>query len=260
MFNVDILRAIETVEAPGGYLIRQANGFIEFRVDGGPLAVYAQPIPKGRYVMGVDVAEGLDHGDFTSIHVFDARNRKLVAHWHGKIDPDLLGTDLLPLLGEWYNTALIGVESNNHGLTTLKALARAKYRNIFYDRSHGLRVDQPRGRMGFRTTTVSKPLIVDGVTEVIRDGTIEFRDAATIQELKTFVREGDGKMHGSPWDDRTMSFAIGVHMIQFAFLHEFVVEQKPGPGTMGYFEEYLYSMNKPIEMDAVGSHSYRRSA
>lgn len=259
-FNVDSLLAIELVEPKRGHVAVDAAGWTEFRQDGGPLRLWEPPRERGRYVIGCDVSEGLDHGDFTSIHVLDARNRKLVAHWHGKIDPDLLGTDLLPQLGRWYGTALVGVESNNHGLTTLKALQRAKYPNIYYDRTQGTRQDKPTSRMGFRTTKSSKPLVIDGLNEVIRDQTLEFGCGETVQELKTFVREGDGKLHGSPWDDRTMSFAIAVHMLQFAFLAEFVVETEPGPGTMGYFEKYVYGLEKPAVADAVGAHSYRRSA
>ena len=42
--------------------------------------------------------------------------------YHARVDADLFGTDVLFEMGIWYNTALVGVESNNHGLTTLNAL------------------------------------------------------------------------------------------------------------------------------------------
>ena len=46
--------------------------------------------------------------------------------WHGHIDPDLFGDELYKL-GVFYNYAYLGVENNNHGLTTLK---RYKIENI----------------------------------------------------------------------------------------------------------------------------------
>jgi len=257
MFNLDKLRAIECVLPARGYLI-DVDG-IEFREDGGNLRVWEQPKPGGVYVIGADVAEGLEHGDFTSVHVIDARNKRLVAHWHGHIDPDALGTDLLPLIGRWYGGCLVGVESNNHGLTTLKGLQRAKYRNIYTERPQTKRTTPVTDKLGFRTSRTSKPLIIDGLNAVLRDATLLMPCSETLQELKTFVREGDGKMHGSPYDDRTMSLAICVHMLLFAFLEQYTTVTKPGPGTMGWLEEMLYKKGKS-QHRVLGAHSVRSVA
>ena len=61
-----------------------------------------------------------------------------VAEWHGHIDPDLFGFELYKL-GRFYNTAFLGVESNNHGLTTLTTLINGhalhkteSYRNLYF--------------------------------------------------------------------------------------------------------------------------------
>jgi hypothetical protein len=37
---------------------------------------------------------------------------------------------------------------------------------------------------------------------------------STIAELRTFIREQNGKMHGSPHDDRVMSLAIANQMLE----------------------------------------------
>jgi len=257
VFKLDRLKAIEVVMPRRGFLKQTPEGGIEFEEDGGPLRVWEEPRVGGRYVMGVDVAEGLEHGDFTSIHVLDARNKRLVAHWHGHIDPDLLGEELLPPIGRWYNNALAGVERNNHGLTTLKALQRAQYRPIFFERQYGKRTQTPSDRYGFHTTRQSKPMIIDELSKLLRDAKLYMPDHDTRLELQRFVREGDGKMHGSPYDDRTMSLAIAVHMLEFAFVTEFEVDEKPGPGTMGWFEQMMYPKERS-ETAPIGSHSVRR--
>lgn len=259
MFKLDALRMVDCLVPQRGYLVGGIGG-PEFREDGGLFRLWEFPQPGGVYVVGADVAEGLEHGDFTSVHVLDARNKRLVAHWHGHIDPDLLGEDLLPLVGNFFGGCLVGVESNNHGLTTLKALQRAKYRNLFVERPHGKRVSVPTDKLGFRTTKTSKPLIIDGLGALLRDASLFVPCAETLQELKTFVRQGDGKMHGSPYDDRTMSLAIAVHMLQFAFMDEYRAVEKPGPGTFGWLANQLYAVDKSTHTHTLGAHSVRSVA
>jgi hypothetical protein len=123
VFDIDALRAIDPVEPRArGYLWKPPDRPCEFVADGGALAVWEFPKPKVVYVIGADVSEGLEHGDYSCAVVIDANNRQVVAIWHGHVDADLFGTDVLNQLGLWYNLALIGVESNNHGLSTLSAL------------------------------------------------------------------------------------------------------------------------------------------
>ena len=46
------------------------------------------------YVMGVDTAEGLAHGDYSVIQVLDVNTGEQVAIWHGHIAPDLLAEEI----------------------------------------------------------------------------------------------------------------------------------------------------------------------
>jgi hypothetical protein len=137
MFDLATLRrldeeAVEPLER-GDFLVYRGRSY--HADPQGALKIWEFPNEHGRYALGADPAQGMEHGDFSSVHVINARNGHVVAHWHGRIDPDLLGTDVLAPLGKMYNWALVGVESNNHGLTTLKALQRAKYRPIYMQRS-----------------------------------------------------------------------------------------------------------------------------
>lgn len=256
VFNIDALRSIESTAPRRGFLLASPVGLAFEEVDGGPLRLFEAPREHGVYVIGADVAEGLEHGDYSSAHVIDVRNQRLVAHWHGKIDPDLFGETVLYELGTWYRTALVGVESNNHGGMTLKALQRQQYRNLYMERAHNKRGAKPTDRYGFRTTQTSKPLIIGELGRMIREDTIAIPCSDTLHELRTFVREGDGKMHGSPFDDRTMSFAIGAWMMQYAFLPQYKQDDRPGPGTMGWFEAQMYA-DKRDKPRRIGAHSVR---
>lgn len=216
--------------------------------------IWEPPSADEVYAIGVDVAQGLEHGDFSSVHVIACRKRKMVATYHAHVEPDILGREILPALGRWYNQALIGVESNSFGLVTLKYLANeAKYHPIYYERSPKYKNSVPTDVLGFRTTQTTKPLIIGELKEALRtrevivdDETTEYVSELdmpcekTLQELKTFVLDGKGKMEGSPYDDRTMSLAIANHMRKFVFHDEFKVDHGPKPGTFGWWEKRLY--------------------
>ena len=261
VFDVDAVRAIEPYEPRArGYVWKPDDRPREFVPDGGSLAVWEFPQPKLVYVIGADVSEGLEHGDYSCAQVIDATNKRVVAVFHGHVDADLFGTDVLYQIGLWYNTALIGVESNNHGLTCLSALRDAKYRNIYRQHRHLQRFEPKTELLGWRTTFASKALAIDELVREIRDGGLLIPDEMTVAELRTFVREGNGRMHGSPFDDRTMALAIAVQMLKHCWQPEYRVDQEPGPGTMGFVEARMYGDGFRIGASAKNRMKLRRKA
>jgi hypothetical protein len=237
VFSIEFLRTIVTAPPLArGYL----DGGGKFVDDGGALRIWAHPIEEGRYVIGADPAQGMEHGDYASAHVINARNHEVVAHWHGRIDPDLLGSDILVRLGRYYNNALIGVESNNHGLVTLKAIQRARYKPLYYQRSPQNKKSVPTDILGYRTTQVTKPLMIDELNQALRDGVMKLHDAETIAELRSFSRDDKGRMSGSPFDDRTISLAIANQMLHHVWLPEFQVDTGPPPGSVDWWALQVY--------------------
>lgn len=246
VFSLEVLRKIEcrppVVE---GFLAKHYQWqFIA--EDRGPLRIWEWPEPDGRYGIGADPAQGMEHGDYSSAHVINVRNGHVVATWHGRIDPDLFGSDVLVPLGRWYHDALLGVESNNHGLSTLKAIHRARYHPIFMQRSPRYKRSIPTDILGWRTTQITKPLAVDELNMALRHGDVTLWEAETVAELRTFVRDDSGRMNGSPFDDRTISLSIANQMLKHIFLKQYEPQREPGPGTMGWMEKQLYG-DAPFE-------------
>ena len=240
VFDLEAIRLIEPIEPDRGYLKSSpGRNNYDFYEDGGAFAIWDFPARGETYVVGADVAEGLGHGDFSSAHIISADTGMVVAHWHGHVDPDIFGEEVLKEIGYYYNSALIGVESNNHGLTTLKGLQRSGYRNIFRQRKMNHRNPQISETLGWRTTAVSKPLAIDELNAAIRDESLSLYDGNTMAELRTFVREANGKMHGSPHDDRVMSLAITNQMLKYVWLPEYRSEDSPPRNTMGWWEKYI---------------------
>jgi hypothetical protein len=119
----------------------------------------------------------------------------------------------------------------------------------------------PTDILGWRTTTITKPLAVDELNQALRDKTCVLWDAATVSELRSFVRDDAGKMSGSPFDDRTISLSIAWQMTKHVWLQQYDPQRDPGPGTMGYMEKQLYGddifakishKKRPAEPESIG--------
>jgi hypothetical protein len=215
VFDIDMLsRACEIFDPRRGYLVTSPDTpkSPTFRSsEEGEFAVWALPNAVGTYAIGADVAEGLEHGDYSSAHVVEHKTGELVAHWHGRIDPDAFG-DILAQIGYFYNTSLLGVEVNNHGLTTCTRLKYLSYPRLYYRKVLDERSISQGRKIGWRTSVSTKPLMIDELNMAIRDEDLMVPCALTLAELRTYVRDEKGKMHGSPYDDRVMSLAVAQQM------------------------------------------------
>ena len=241
VFDLRMLRDIESKVPQRGYLDPKSLAFID---DGGSLRLWEGPEEDGKYVIGGDPSQGMEHSDHASLHVINARNGHVVAHWNGTIDPDLLATEILIPLGKWYNQALIGVESNNMGLVTLKFLRYNNYFPIYYERSPKYKNSVPTDVLGYRTDQVSKPLMIGELAEALRpDGKLTLWCEETLAELRTYVRNDRGKMGGSPFDDRVVSLAIATQMLKYVWFVEFQPKREPPPGSFAWWERKTYGNN-----------------
>lgn len=201
------------------------RGLLEFRPSNtanaqDPLRVWEKPNPAHRYVIGGDVAEGLDHGDYSCAQVLNVHTGGQDACWHGHIPADEFA-DVLADMGAWYGNALVGVESNNHGLTTVTALRNLRYPSIYRRRTVDRITNKAGQQLGWLTTKTSKPLMIDELAMAMKAEELEIRDKGTIAELLTFVRNDRGQMQGSPHDDRVMALAIANQMRKFTFAPEY---------------------------------------
>ncbi|HEU0069386.1 MAG TPA: terminase family protein [Nitrospiraceae bacterium] len=241
VFNVDAIKSMAAVDPSRGHLIIDEQKPAFDAVANGPLRIWELPETSMRYCIGADVAEGLEHGDYSVAYVIEAKSRRVVACYHARVDADLFGSDVLFNLGRFYNQALIGVESNNHGLSTNKALQRVLYNPLYRQRPvNRIAHPQPTDVLGWRTTSITKPVAIDELNKALRDGELYLYDAECHAELRTFVREGDGKMHGSPHDDRVMALSIAVQMLKYVWLREYQPVTEPPPGTFGWFEKMMF--------------------
>jgi hypothetical protein len=178
------------------------------------LTVWQRPQAGRRYVIGADVAEGLQNGDASSADVLDWESGEQVAQLHGRIRPERFAY-LLAALGYNYNNALLGVERENHGHSTLNTLRNVLrypklYQHVAYDKKQKDGGKERVSILGWPTTSATKPVLVDDLAGAIAEGNIIIRSRATIDECFTFITEKNGSQGAQQgkFDDRVMSLGI----------------------------------------------------
>lgn len=197
-----------------GYLQEDDYGNIKFIPDRkGVLHVLERPKADEYYCIGADVAEGHSDGDY-SVGVVGDYGSNIKAMWYGHIDPDLYGYELVKL-GKWYNQAFLGVENNNHGLATLKAIQRFDYPDLYYSKIYDRMSENYTTKLGWTTSTKTKPLMIDYLREFIREKHLDIPFKTIVQELLTFIFTDKGTMEAQTGshDDCVMALAIYLQLL-----------------------------------------------
>ena len=187
----------------------------------GNLWKWEYPNYNKSYMVVADVARG-DGGDFSGCHVIDIEESSQVAEYKGKLDTKDFGNFLVSLSTE-YNNALLVVENANIGWAVIQQIIDRQYKNLFYmsndlkyvdvenQMTNKYRAEERGMKPGFSTTSKTRPLIISKLEEYIREKSVTIRSHRTIDELFTFIWNGNRAeaMRGYN-DDLTMSLAIGL--------------------------------------------------
>jgi hypothetical protein len=156
-----------------------------------------------RYVIGADPAGGGIEGDYSCAEVIDRELGMQCAEFHGHCPPREFARHLKNL-GREYNSALIAVERNNHGFGVLAHLEMLKYLEVYQQNE----VD------GWLTTAVSRPVMIENLSQILAEEPEFFRSALLLQELRTFVRFANGNTGAAAGthDDCVMALAIALQV------------------------------------------------
>ncbi|CDX03332.1 Terminase-like [Desulfitobacterium hafniense] len=164
-----------------------------------------------RYYIGVDTASG-SGGDYSTMSVFDSNGEQVAVFMDNKI-PVYKFADVVYECGMYFNYAFLVVEKNSFGQSVIEKLrAEKQYLNMYK-----MKTFDDRGRkkfqIGFITTSVSKPRLIQDYKEQFEKGLILINDSNTLEEMKIFI-EADGKMRNQRGedfhDDLVIASALGV--------------------------------------------------
>lgn len=177
------------------------------------IELFKLPADGEDFLIGADVAEGLDADgkhDFDSAHVLNWNTWEEYCHLHGSWEPNEYG-QILAELGHFFNEALIVVERNNHGHSTLNTLINSvQYGNVYFHEEYDEYKKETTKKPGWPTTVKTKFIALDTLNAAIDENGIHLRSRKTIGEMMTFVKKPGGKAggEGSSHDDRVISVAI----------------------------------------------------
>ena len=159
-----------------------------------------------KYCIGGDTSG--DGSDSFTAHVLDAKTGEQVACFKNQFDADLYAKQIY-CLGKYYKDALIGIESNFDSYP-IRELQRLGYLNQYIREQQDTYTGKLEKRYGFRTTQITRPVIISRLIEIVREHTELLNDLDTIEELLTIIRNEKGRIEAPEGghDDQMMGLAI----------------------------------------------------
>lgn len=181
---------------------------------GGEIEIYENVKPGYAYTIGCDVGEGLPNSHFSVAMILERESMKQVARLRCRMDPTEFGHQVAAL-GHEYNTALVGIEKNNHGHSVLNTLSNTvHYPNIYRHRDYDVTAGTTM-KLGYETTKKTKPILIQDLREAIHKGHMEVRSRTLLEECTTYVHLGDAKYgtkNEEDTDDEIMATAIAIQI------------------------------------------------
>ncbi len=175
----------------------------------GQLKIFKYPKFEESFIVAADVALGTKQ-DYSTAIVLDKAGAICATYRDNSVDPSQFG-DHLFYLGRYYNNALLAVESNSLGIATINRLKQMQYVNLYHQTKVGnTGIDEDGLRVGFRTTSSSKPMVIGQLKRAIEDDEVWIPSKELIQELKVYVSNEKGQtgaLNGHH-DDLVMALAI----------------------------------------------------
>lgn len=211
----------------------------------GYIRIYRLPqTPKAtKYGIGGDTAG--DGSDSYTGHVIDAKTREQVANLKQQFDADLY-TRQMYCLGKYYKArrldgsyedALIGIEANFDSFP-IRELQRLGYERQYVREKIDEYTGKIEKRFGFKTTQITRPVILSYLTQFIREHTDLINDEDTLLELKKIIKNEKGRIEAPEGghDDQMMGLAIAHEIVnQITFENEALT---PYPEFKGFDIEF----------------------
>jgi len=178
----------------------------------GNLSIWESPGFDEKFIIGADVSLGVGQ-DYSAAIVLNKDRQVVAVYRDNHVDPAVFGRDLF-YLGRYFNNALLAVESNSMGVSTLQKLKEMKYVNLYYQTQIANLTDEDGVRLGFRTTSASKPAIISNLKNWIDNDELAIWSTDVVNELRDYVSDDKGKTNASKesTDDTVMSLAIAAEV------------------------------------------------
>ena len=186
--------------------------------ENGPVKIWQDPIPGHVYAIGADTAG--DGSDYFVAYCLDQSTQEMVATYRSVTDEDLF-VKQYEALGRMYNTAMLGPECNFSTYPTMK-LQENGYFNMYVREVEDTYLDRVTKRYGFKTTSVTRPLVIAMLVEYARENMAKIHDPALLREMLSFIKNANGRAEAASGehDDCIMAFAISLYILPQAISYD----------------------------------------
>ena len=216
VFNTQIvLQRLKEITPPikKGYFVYDYDGLRIYNIrwvddEKGYISIYKEPTGDYTVLSGDTAGEG---EDFFASHVLD-RDGVQMAVLHNQFDEDLY-TKQQYCLGMWYRS-LIGIEVNYSTYPTME-LQRLGYPNMYIRETYDSILIDHQEKFGFKTTSLTRPIIIGNLVEIMREHIDKINDRKTLEEALSFVKiKGKPQASEGTHDDLIMSLAIAYEILK----------------------------------------------
>ena len=184
--------------------------------------VWEQHIPNEVYVIGGDVAEGVERGDDSVLEGIKMSTGEQVFEVQGKIDPLTFG-EISYQYGTWYNNALLGIENNKDGGAN-GMLHKLGYSNVYFQKNNtGEAFDKQTAKLGFNTNLKTRHEIIANGRKFMEDGSVTVRSQHLLSQFEIFALNSAGTKFealSGGHDDLVMAWLIACEMFRTQLLIE----------------------------------------
>lgn len=177
--------------------------------------IYEEYDPDKTYGIGVDTAEGLEHGDNSSLEVICKETGEEVAQCTGKLAPHELARRLGIAARMYDKTShrtshLAVVERNNHGHTVIAYAKDDPAINLYQRQEKDKITDKVSTVIGWDTNERSKAYAINTLSRDLEDHQCIPHSFETYDELRTYVHGDRGIMGAMPGkkDDRVIALSL----------------------------------------------------
>lgn len=166
------------------------------------------------YLAG-DVGEGVEGGDPSTATVIEARTGRQAATIRYVCRPDIFAAKVAQLAQVF--PGIIAIEKNGPGGTVLLELERLGLGGRLYRHREWDERGRKKTRLGWVTSSKSKPLMIDELEVALRLKQVQVSDQETLDQLQVYQYTDGMKQHGSGapsgyHDDDVIALAIAWQM------------------------------------------------
>jgi hypothetical protein len=201
---------------------------------------YMEPQKFKCYAMGVDVASGSEHGDYSAFVTLDCTDKKnplIVSTLYEHISPSDF-TDRIMEEAKKYN-ALVCVESNSYGLSVIEGLVAREYVHLYRRVKYDKVTNRWTENLGFNTNRSTRAVLIARLQEYISREYLIPNDETLKAEMNSFVFNKSGKPEADSGHHDDMVMATGLAlmgMTQVEVINE--IKKKEPPGTVKEILEF----------------------